>query len=111
MIRNIECLEKDCITDLVFLNKENFTLLKDLEENFTESESIIHNNVEYDEWNQVIKDNETSLEDDLPHYVVPEISSYERGEGVKDGKLPLRPKRKKMLIKKDTNKSQQLKIK
>lgn len=74
IIAKISCsknvCDKGCIADIM-LNKIN--LSKTSEHNITFLSSMI----KYDEWNQVIN-NETS-EEDYPHYVVPEISSFERG--------------------------------
>lgn len=80
VIRNSECSEKYCISDVVFVNKDKLSVLKDTDENFTESENGIHNAVNYENWHQMISDNETSDEVELLHNEVPEISSYERGE-------------------------------
>lgn len=85
VIRKNECSKNDCILDVVFLNKNHLYSMKDSEDNFTEAKpvSVIHNVVEYSDWNQVIKENITcSEEDDLPHDVVPEISIYEKGEPI-----------------------------
>jgi len=34
------------------------------------------------EWHQMLADNKMLDDSDLPHYVVPEISDYERGKGM-----------------------------
>lgn len=78
-----ECSDNDCLSGVVFLNR-NFSN-KESEENFTEARTVVQSIVEYDEWNQVIKDNKTTDEKILPHDVVPEISSFERGEGCEEG--------------------------
>lgn len=69
--------DKDCLSN-VMLSKSN--LSRDSEKNLTVHSSLFEKVIKYDEWNQVIKQsNMTSDEQDLPHYVVPEISNYERG--------------------------------
>ena len=75
-----ECSDNDCFSGVVFLNR-NFST-KESEENFTEART--QSIVEYDKWNQVIKDNKTIVEKILPHDVVPEISSHERGKGCEE---------------------------
>lgn len=77
MFTTISCsknvCDKDCISNVV-LSKSNWSRGSD--HNITTIHSIFEQNIKFDEWNQVITDNETS---DLPHYVIPEVSNYERG--------------------------------
>lgn len=77
IVRTIECSnnvsDKDCISN-VMLSKSNRS--KASEHNVT----IVHATLDQNfKWNQVIATNGTSDLEDLPHYVVPEVSSYERG--------------------------------
>lgn len=68
----------NCAYDVMKWSKENFTVSKDSERNFTVLSSEFDSILECDKWNQVI--NTTKDYKDVPHYVVPEITSYERGE-------------------------------
>lgn len=84
VIENINCsknvCDKDCIADVMLINKNNLSVAKDSEtdHNITVLSSVL-DKITYDDWNQVINENTTSDPEILPHYVVPEISSYERG--------------------------------
>lgn len=71
--------DKDCISDVMLFNKNNLSVPKDSEHNITVYSSVFDNKIEYGDWNQVISENQTSDEDDLPHHIVPGISNYERG--------------------------------
>lgn len=70
----------NCAYDVMKWSKKNFTDSKDSEINFTALSSEFDHILEYDKWNQVIKDNTTRDRKDVPYYVVPEITSYERGK-------------------------------
>lgn len=65
--------DKDCISN-VMLSRSNRSQGSD--HNASTVHSILEQNIKFDKWNQLIADNETR---DLPHYVIPEVSSYERG--------------------------------
>lgn len=84
VIDEINCLknvcDKDCIAD-VLINKNNLSAAKDsdTDHNITVLSSVFDKLITYDEWNQVINENLTCDPEKLPHYVVPEISSHERG--------------------------------
>lgn len=87
LIKNIDGLkdvcDKDCIADVMLINKNNLSVAKDSEtdHNITVLSSVLAQKlIKYDEWNQVINENLTSDSEDSPHYVVPEISSFERGK-------------------------------
>ena len=73
-VRRADCIERHCVLDPVSI-KSNSS--KGSLRNFTVS-SAFNRIVNYDEWNQVIR-NDTSDNEDLPHNLVPQISSYEKG--------------------------------
>lgn len=68
----------------MLINKNNLSVAKDSEtdHNITVLSSVFDKIISYGEWNQVINANLTSDDEELPHYVVPEISSYERGNNI-----------------------------
>lgn len=74
--------DKDCIADVMLINKNNLSVAKDSETIHNITVLSFDELITYDEWNQVINENQTSDDEDLPHYVVPEISSYERGKKI-----------------------------
>lgn len=71
--------DKDCISDVMLLSKNNLSVLDDLDHNITVHSSVFDNALKFDSWNQVNNENQTSDDEDLPHYIVPGISNYERG--------------------------------
>jgi hypothetical protein len=49
--------------------------------NLSAQSPVYEKAIEYDEWKQVIgQSNVTSDEEELPHYIVPKVSDYERGK-------------------------------
>ena len=71
-------MKDGCISGFVFLSKNNFSMSKDYENNFTED--VNENEINYNKWSQVINDNKTGEFNDLPHNHIPEISKYEKSE-------------------------------
>lgn len=71
--------DKDCISDVILFNKKNLSMPKDLFHNITVHSSVFDNAMKYDDWSQVISENETSEAEESSHRVVPGISNYERG--------------------------------
>lgn len=76
VVREINSLS--CVSDMLRWSRKNFSESRNSEINFTALSSEFDKILEYDEWNQVLRDNTTT--EDLPYYVVPETSRYERGE-------------------------------
>lgn len=61
--------------------EKNISHAKESDINFTMESSEIVNEIKYEEWIQVISDNDTT--EDLPHYIIPKISNVEKGENWK----------------------------
>lgn len=68
--------DKDCISDVMLGNKNNLSVPKHSDHNITVYTSVFDKVLNLD---QMVNDSLVSDSDDLPHYIVPEISNYERG--------------------------------
>lgn len=69
--------DKDCISDVMMGNKNNLSVPKHSDHNITVFSSVFDNKVF--NMDQIVNDTSVNDSEDLPHYIVPEISNYERG--------------------------------